>query len=255
MGLPGTMPAFNKHVAVQAIKGALALNCKIHETAYFSRKSYYYADMTKNYQISQDDLPIAYDGYLELIGEDGNVKRVRINRLHIEEDVGKLLHGASDGRLEGSSYSNVDYNRAGMPLAEIVSEPDISSAREAYDYATMLRRTMRYCGASDADMEKGMMRVDANVSVKCSDGRCSKRVEVKNMNSFRALERAIDFEIKRHIELLERGEEGQKETRHWNDATNSTSASRMKEIIHKFIVEPDLPALRISREWVDGAKN
>ncbi|MCL2768353.1 MAG: Asp-tRNA(Asn)/Glu-tRNA(Gln) amidotransferase subunit GatB, partial [Synergistaceae bacterium] len=238
MGLPGTLPVFNKHVAEQAIRGGLALNCKIHEAAYFSRKAYYYADMTKNFQISQDDLPIAYDGYIELIGDDGSVKRVRINRLHIEEDVGKLSHGASDGRLEGSAYSNVDYNRAGMPLAEIVSEPDISSAREALDYAMMLRRIMRYCGASDADMEKGMMRFDANVSVKCSDGMCSKRVEVKNMNSFRALERAIEYEVKRHIETLEKGEEGLKETRHWNDAANSTSASRVKEASYKFIVEP-----------------
>jgi len=254
MGLPGTLPVFNKHVAEQAIRGGLALNCKIHESAYFSRKAYYYADMTKNFQISQDDLPIAYDGFIELIGENGSAKRVRINRLHIEEDVGKLSHGASDGRLEGSTYSNVDYNRAGMPLAEIVSEPDISSAREALDYAMMLRRIMRYCGASDADMEKGMMRFDANVSVKCRDGRSSKRVEVKNMNSFRALERAIDYEIKRHIETLEKGEEGIKETRHWNDATNSTSASRMKEAHYKFIVEPDLPALRVAREWVEKVR-
>jgi len=254
MGLPGTLPVFNKHVAEQAIKGGLALNCKIHESAYFSRKAYYYADMTKNFQISQDDLPIAYDGYIELIGENSSVKRVRINRLHIEEDVGKLSHGASDGRLEGSTYSNVDYNRAGMPLAEIVSEPDISSAREALDYAMMLRRIMRYCEASDADMEKGMMRFDANVSVKCSDGRSSKRVEVKNMNSFRALERAIDYEIKRHIEMLERGEEGIKETRHWNDATNSTSASRVRETRYKFIMEPDLPALRVAREWVEKVR-
>ncbi|MCL1941201.1 MAG: Asp-tRNA(Asn)/Glu-tRNA(Gln) amidotransferase subunit GatB [Synergistaceae bacterium] len=253
MGLPGAMPVFNRHVAEQAIIGGLALNCKIHEAAYFSRKAYYYADMTKNFQISQDDLPIAYDGHLDLIKEDGGVKRVRINRLHIEEDVGKLSHGASDGRLEGSSYSNVDYNRAGMPLAEIVSEPDMSSAREALDYAVMLRRVMRYCGASDADMEKGMMRVDANVSVKCSDGRYSKRVEVKNMNSFRALERAIDYEIKRHIAILERGEQGIKETRHWNDASNTTSASRVREANHKFIVEPDLPALRVPREWVAKA--
>jgi len=254
MGLPGTLPVFNKNVAVQAIRGGLALNCRIHDTAYFSRKAYYYADMTKNFQISQDDLPIAYGGYIELTGDDCSVKRVRINRLHIEEDVGKLSHGASDGRLEGSSYSNVDYNRAGMPLAEIVSEPDISSAREALDYAMMLRRILRYCGASDADMEKGMMRFDANVSVKCSDGRSSKRVEVKNMNSFRALERAIEYEVKRHIEMLENGEEGIKETRNWNDAANSTSASRVREAQYKFIVEPDLPALRVSRELVDKIK-
>lgn len=255
MGLPGSLPVFNKHVAQQGVKGGLALNCKIHEIAFFSRKAYYYADMTKNFQISQDDLPIAYQGYLEVVGEDGNVKRVRINRLHIEEDVGKLTHGASDGRLEGSSYSNVDYNRAGMPLAEIVSEPDISSAREALEYAMTLRRIMRYSGASDADMEKGMMRFDANVSVKCSDGRNSKRVEVKNMNSFRALERAIEFEVERHIAILESGGDGLKETRHWNDAKNETSPSRVKEVYHKFIVEPDLPALCVPREWVEKAQS
>ena len=254
MGLPGTLPVLNKRVVELAIRGGLALNCKINETSYFSRKAYYYADMTKNYQISQDDLPIAYGGYLELLADDGGVKRVRINRLHIEEDVGKLSHGTSDGRLEGSLYSNIDYNRSGMPLAEIVSEPDISSAREALDYAVTLRRALRYCGVSDADMEKGMMRVDANVSVKCSDGRHSKRVEVKNMNSFRALERAIEYEINRHIENLEKGGEGVKETRHWNDATNSTSASRMKEAYFKFIVEPDLPVLRVRSEWVERVK-
>ena len=251
MGLPGTLPALNKRVVELAIRGGLALNCKINETSYFSRKAYFYADMTKNYQISQDDLPIAYGGYLELTADDGSNRRIRINRLHIEEDVGKLLHGTSDGRLEGSLYSNVDYNRAGMPLAEIVSEPDISSASEALDYAVSLRRVMRYCGVSDADMEKGMMRVDANVSVKCSDGRHSKRVEVKNMNSFRALEKAIEFEINRHIVNLESGNEGIKETRHWNDATNSTSASRMKEAHNKFIVEPDLPVLIVQNEWVE----
>ena len=254
MGLPGTLPALNKRAVELAIRGGLALNCKINNTSYFSRKAYYYADMTKNYQISQDDLPIAFEGHLELMADDGGVKRVRINRLHMEEDVGKLSHGTSDGRLEGSLYSDVDYNRAGIPLVEIVSEPDISSAREALDYALMLRRVMRYCGISDADMEKGMMRVDANVSVRCSDGRSSRRVEVKNMNSFRALERAIEFEINRHIENLEKGGEGVKETRHWNDATNSTSASRMKEANYKFIVEPDLPVLRVKSEWVEKAK-
>jgi aspartyl-tRNA(Asn)/glutamyl-tRNA(Gln) amidotransferase subunit B len=252
LGLPGALPILNKRVAELAIRGGLALNCKINEASYFSRKAYYYADMTKNYQISQDDLPIAYEGYLELMADDGGVRRIRINRLHIEEDVGKLSHGTPDGRLEGSLYSNVDYNRAGIPLAEIVSEPDISSAREAIDYAVTLRRVMRYCGISDADMEKGMMRVDANVSVKCSDGRHSKRVEVKNMNSFRAIERAIEFEINRHIENLEKGEEGVAQTRHWNDATNSTAASRTKEAKHKFIIEPDLPVLIAKSEWVEA---
>ena len=187
--------------------------------------------------------------------EKGNLKKIRVNHLHLEEDAASMHHSASDGRLEGASISYVDYNRAGMPLGEIVSEPDISSAQEAVEYAMNLQRRVRYAGASDADLDKGMMRFDANVSMKCSDGRWSRKVEVKNMNSFRALERAIEFEIKRQKKILLSGGEVLQETRHWNDAKGVTTASRVKEFYRKFIVEPDLPPLIVNQEWIDKVKS
>ena len=177
-----------------------------------------------------------------------------MNHLHLEEDVGSLHHSASDGRLEGAAISYVDYNRSGMPLAEIVSEPDVSSAKEAVEYVTTLRRRVIYSGASDVELEKGMMRFDANVSMKCSDGRWGRKVEVKNMNSFHALEKAIEYEIKRQKKIMLQGGEILQETRHWNDAKGVTTASRVKEFYRKFIVEPDLPPLIISQEWIDKTK-
>ncbi|MDR1378710.1 MAG: Asp-tRNA(Asn)/Glu-tRNA(Gln) amidotransferase subunit GatB [Synergistaceae bacterium] len=254
MGLPGSMPVLNETVVQQGMLAGMALNCGIQPTTYFFRKSYYYPDLPKGHQITQSDLPIAEKGYLMIKDDAGNPKRIRITRLHLEEDVGKLHHSAADGRLEGAATSYVDYNRSGLPLAEIVSEPDISSAREAVEYATALRRRVRYCGASDADLEKGMMRFDANVSVKCSDGRWGRRVEVKNMNSFRALERAIEYEVKRQSKILTEGGEVLQETRHWNDAKETTMASRVKEFYRKFIVEPDLPPLVVSPEWVENTR-
>ncbi|MDR1048716.1 MAG: Asp-tRNA(Asn)/Glu-tRNA(Gln) amidotransferase subunit GatB [Synergistaceae bacterium] len=254
-GLPGSLPVLNRGVVRQGMLAGMALNCTvIRQTLYF-RKSYYYPDLPKGFQITQSDLPIAASGWLDIRDDAGRPKRIRINRLHLEEDVGKLHHSAADGRLEGAATSYVDYNRSGLPLAEIVSEPDVSSAREAVEYAMALRRRVRYAGASDADLEKGMMRFDANVSVKCSDGRWGRRVEVKNMNSFRALERAIDYEIERQSKLLARGGDVLQETRHWNDAKGVTTASRVKEFYRKFIVEPDLPPLVVSPEWVEEVKN
>ncbi|MDR2179142.1 MAG: Asp-tRNA(Asn)/Glu-tRNA(Gln) amidotransferase subunit GatB [Synergistaceae bacterium] len=254
MGLPGSMPVLNKSVIQQGMLAGMALNCTVQPTTYFFRKSYYYPDLPKNYQITQSDLPIAANGWLEIKDDAGNPKTIRINRLHLEEDVGKLHHSAADGRLEGAETSWVDYNRSGLPLAEIVSEPDVSSAREAVEYVTALRRRVRYAGASDVDLEKGMMRFDANVSVKCSDGRWGRRVEVKNMNSFRALERAIEYEIKRQSKILAEGGEVLQETRHWNDAKETTTASRVKEFYRKFIVEPDLPPLVVSPQWVEEVR-
>ena len=169
--------------------------------------------------------------------------------------MGKLLHSASDGRLEGADVSYVDYNRAGLPLAEIVSEPDVSSAREAVEYVTSLRRHVRYAGASDVDLEKGMMRFDANVSMKCSDGRWGRKVEVKNMNSFRALERAIEYEIKRQGKIMEDGGEVLPETRHWNDAKGITSPSRAKALSRKFMAEPDLPPLIVTPLWMEEVRS
>ena len=254
MGLPGSMPVLNREVVHQGMLAGMALNCTVQQTTFFSRKAYYYPDLPKGFQISGCDMPIAVNGWIEVKDDAGNPKKIRIHCLHIEEDVGRLLHSASDGRLEGADASYVDYNRAGLPLAEIVSEPDISSAREAVEYVTSLRRRVRYAGASDVDLEKGMMRFDANVSTKCSDGRWGRKVEVKNMNSFRALERAIEYEIKRQRKIMEDGGEVLPETRHWNDAKEVTTASRSKALLRKFMAEPDLPPLVVTPEWVEKAR-
>ena len=254
MGLPGSLPRLNHNVVEQGMLAGMALNCTVQPRSLFFRKSYFYPDLPKGHQISQCDLPIVANGYIEVHDENGNLKKIRVNHLHLEEDVGSLHHSASDGRLEGADTSYVDYNRSGMPLAEIVSEPDVSSAREAVEYVMTLRRRVIYSGASDVELEKGMMRFDANVSMKCSDGRWGRKVEVKNMNSFKALERAIEFEIKRQKKLMLAGEEVKQETRHWNDAKGVTTASRVKEFYRKFIVEPDLPPLFISQEWIDKMK-
>ncbi|MDO4785972.1 MAG: Asp-tRNA(Asn)/Glu-tRNA(Gln) amidotransferase subunit GatB [Fretibacterium sp.] len=254
MGLPGTLPVLNRGVVQQGLLAGMALNCSVQHSSLFFRKSYFYPDLPKGYQTSQCDLPIVAEGYIEVHDDEGRPKRIRVHHLHLEEDVGKLHHSASDGRLEGADTSYVDYNRAGLPLAEIVSEPDVSSAREAVEYVTTLRRRVRYSGASDVDLEKGMMRFDANVSMKCSDGRWGRRVEVKNMNSFRALERAIEYEIKRQKKIMIQGGEVLPETRHWNDAKGVTTGSRAKEFYRKFIVDPDLPPLHISKEWEDRVR-
>ena len=254
LGLPGSLPRLNNQVVEQGILTGLALNCGISPKSLFFRKSYFYPDLPKGHQVTQCDFPITTEGYIEVHDDNGNLKKIRVNHLHLEEDVGSLHHSASDGRLEGADTSYVDYNRCGTPLAEIVSEPDVASAREAVEYVTTLRRRVIYSGASDVELEKGMMRFDANVSMKCSDGRWGRKVEVKNMNSFKALERAIEFEIKRQKKLMLNGEEVLQETRHWNDAKGVTSPSRVKEFYRKFIVEPDLPPLIITQEWVDRMK-
>ncbi|MBR2208946.1 MAG: Asp-tRNA(Asn)/Glu-tRNA(Gln) amidotransferase subunit GatB [Synergistaceae bacterium] len=254
LGLPGSLPRLNNHVVEQGILTGLALNCGIRPKSLFFRKSYFYPDLPKGHQVTQCDFPITTEGYIEVHDDNGNLKKIRVNHMHLEEDVGSLHHSASDGRLEGADTSYVDYNRCGTPLAEIVSEPDVASAREAVEYVTTLRRRVIYSGASDVELEKGMMRFDANVSMKCSDGRWGRKVEVKNMNSFKALERAIEYEIKRQKKMMLNGEEILQETRHWNDAKGVTSPSRVKEFYRKFIVEPDLPPLIITQDWIDKMK-
>ncbi len=251
MGLPGTLPHLNHRVVEQGMLAGFAMNCGIRPKSLFFRKSYFYPDLPKGHQISQCDLPITTAGYIEVHDANGNLKKIRVHHMHLEEDVGSLHHSASDGRLEGADTSYVDYNRSGTPLAEIVSEPDVSSSAEAVEYVTTLRRRVIYSGASDVELEKGMMRFDANVSMKCSDGRWGHKVEVKNMNSFKALERAIEYEIVRQKKIMMQGGDVIQETRHWNDAKGITSSSRVKENYRKFIVEPDLPPLYISQEWID----
>jgi aspartyl-tRNA(Asn)/glutamyl-tRNA(Gln) amidotransferase subunit B len=252
MGMPGTLPVLNQKVLEYAVKTGLALNCQIAPYSKFDRKQYFYPDLPKNYQISQYDLPIAEHGWLEIEIEDaeGNPlrKRIGITRLHMEEDAGKLVHGGSD-RLSGSTYSLVDYNRAGVPLVEIVSEPDLRSGVEAAEYARELRRIVRYLGVSDGNMQEGSLRCDVNISVRLFGAdKFGTKVEIKNMNSFNAIERAINYEIDRQIRAVESGELILQETRLWEEGTQRTISMRIKEgsSDYRYFPEPDLGPIEVS---------
>ncbi|ACZ19346.1 glutamyl-tRNA(Gln) amidotransferase, B subunit [Thermanaerovibrio acidaminovorans DSM 6589] len=249
LGLPGALPVPNRAAVESAYLTALALNCQVNLRTRFHRKNYFYPDLPKGYQISQYDLPIGVNGWIDL--ESG--RRVRIQRLHLEEDAGKLVHGASDGRLGGSSYSLVDYNRSGVPLMEIVSMPDICSPGDAREYVTRLRRLVRYLGVSDGDMEDGSLRVDANVSLAEEGAPLGTKVEIKNLNSLRALERALEYEVLRQGEALDRGERILQETRHWDDVQGVTLGSRGKEEAHdyRYFPDPDLPPVEVSERTVE----
>ncbi len=248
LGMPGVLPVLNKAVVDMGILTGLALNCEIAEKCKFDRKQYFYPDLPKGYQISQYDEPICGKGYLMVNG-----KKIGITRAHLEEDAGKLVHAGADG-LAGSSYSLVDLNRAGTPLLEIVSEPDMRSPQEARQYMEELRNIVRYVGVCDGNLEEGSMRCDANISImpKGSD-KFGTRAEIKNVNSFKALERALEYEIDRQIELVEDGEEVVQETRLWDDNAGVTRSMRGKEDAHdyRYFPEPDLMPLVISREWVE----
>ncbi len=247
LGMPGVLPVLNKEVVNMGILTGLALNCEIPERCKFDRKQYFYPDLPKGYQISQYDEPICVNGHLNING-----KRIGITRAHLEEDAGKLVHAGADG-LAGSSYSLVDLNRAGTPLLEIVSEPDMRSSAEARAYMEELRNIVRYIGVCDGNLEEGSMRCDANISImpKGSD-KFGTRAEIKNVNSFSALQRAIEFEIDRQIEIVEEGGEVVQETRLWDDNSKETRSMRGKEDAHdyRYFPEPDLKPLVISREWV-----
>lgn len=231
LGFPGTLPKANKRAIEWTIKTALALNCKIAKQTKFDRKNYFYPDLPKGYQISQYDLPISDDGFLEI-----DDKKIGITRVHLEEDTAKLLHPV------GADYSLVDFNRSGIPLMEIVTEPDIESAGQAKEFAQKLRLILRYLGVSSADMEKGQMRCEANVSVS-QNSKEGTKVEVKNLNSFRSVEKAIDYEIERQIDLLKSGEKIIQETRGWHDTKQITFSQRIKETAsdYRYFPEPDLP--------------
>ncbi len=251
LGMPGVLPVLNKGVVDMAILTGLALNSKIPNRCKFDRKQYFYPDLPKGYQISQYDEPICLGGYLDIQG-----KRIGITRAHLEEDAGKLVHAGSDG-IAGSSYSLVDLNRAGTPLLEIVSEPDMRSSEEAKAYMEELRSILRYIGVCDGNLEEGSMRCDANISVMPKGStEFGTRAEIKNVNSFRALQRAIEYEIERQIELVEDGERVIQETRLWDDNTGETRSMRGKEDAHdyRYFPEPDLMPLEISQEWVDRIK-
>ncbi|MGB3760655.1 MAG: Asp-tRNA(Asn)/Glu-tRNA(Gln) amidotransferase subunit GatB [Rivularia sp. (in: cyanobacteria)] len=252
MGLPGVLPVLNEKVLEYAVKAGLALNCQIARYSKFDRKQYFYPDLPKNYQISQFDLPIAEHGHIEieLIDKNGNAtrKKIGITRLHMEEDAGKLVHAGSD-RLSGSSYSLVDYNRAGIPLIEIVSEPDIRSGQEAAEYAQELRRIVRYLGVSDGNMQEGSLRCDVNISVRpVGQKEFGTKVEIKNMNSFSAIQKAIEHEIERQIEAVESGEKIIQETRLWEEGSQRTISMRVKEgsSDYRYFPEPDLAPIEVT---------
>ena len=252
LGLPGVLPVLNKEVVNMGILCGLALNCQIPEKCKFDRKQYFYADLPKGYQISQYDEPICVNGYLEVNG-----KKFGITRAHLEEDAGKLVHQGADG-IAGSTYSQVDLNRAGTPLLEIVSEPDMRSSDEARAYMEELRTILRYIGVCDGNLEEGSMRCDANISIRpWGQKEFGTRAEIKNVNSFKALQRAIDYEVERQSEILDEGGEVIQETRLWNDNKGITESMRGKEDAHdyRYFPEPDLVPLVISREWVEEIRN
>jgi aspartyl-tRNA(Asn)/glutamyl-tRNA(Gln) amidotransferase subunit B len=248
LGLPGTLPVLNKRVIEMAARASLALNCTVHEHSRFARKNYFYPDLPKGYQISQFELPLATGGWVE-IDHDGARKRIGITRLHVEEDAAKNLH---EGFAHSADKAYIDYNRCGTPLCEIVSEPDIRTPAEAYAYLTALRQILLYTGVSDCNMEEGSLRCDANVSVRLRGAKkFGTKVEVKNLNSFRYLQKALEYEIERHIGVLESGGRISQETRLWNQAEGRTVSMRSKEKAHdyRYFPEPDLLPVHVSAEW------
>lgn len=237
LGLPGSLPVVNERAVEYAMKVGLALNCTVNPFVKFDRKNYFYPDCPKSYQISQFDFPICRDGFLMIDTEEGRPKKIRIKRAHLEEDAGKLIHD------EVRNCSLVDYNRTGTPLMEIVTEPDLHSAQEAYDYLQALKLTLQYLDVSDCDMEKGSLRCDANVSIRpAGETTLGTKTELKNMNSFKAIRAALEHEIRRHKDVLESGHRIEQETRLWDEERGVTAAMRSKEEAHdyRYFPEPDL---------------
>lgn len=253
LGLPGALPVLNRQAVSMAMKAAMALNCAIRPRSRFARKNYFYPDLPKGYQISQYDEPLAEDGWLEI--ETGGVrKRVGITRVHMEEDAGKMLH---EGFADSGAKSYVDLNRSGVPLIEIVSEPDLRSPEEAYEYLTRLKTLLLYLEVSDCNMEEGSLRCDANVSIRPAGAqKLSTKAELKNLNSFKFLQKALAYEIERQAELVERGGEVVQETRLWDSREQRTYAMRSKEYAHdyRYFPEPDLLPLVISEEWKEEVR-
>jgi aspartyl-tRNA(Asn)/glutamyl-tRNA(Gln) amidotransferase subunit B len=248
LGLPGTLPVLNKRAVEMGMRASLALHCTVHDHSRFARKNYFYPDLPKGYQISQYELPLATGGWLE-IEVAGSRKRIGITRLHLEEDAAKNLH---EGFAQSATKAYIDYNRCGTPLSEIVSEPDMRTPNEAYAYLTTLRQVMLYTGVSDCNMEEGSLRCDANVSVRQRGAKeFGTKVEVKNLNSFRYLQKALEYEIERHIGVLESGGRIYQETRLWNQAEGHTLSMRSKEKAHdyRYFPEPDLLPVHVSPAW------
>jgi aspartyl-tRNA(Asn)/glutamyl-tRNA(Gln) amidotransferase subunit B len=256
LGLPGSLPVANEKAVEYTIKIGLALGCEIVESSLFHRKNYFYPDMPKNYQISQYEFPLASQGFLEI--SDGEPRRIGITRVHLEEDTGKSVHAGGSGRIADSEYSLEDFNRAGTPLVEIVTEPDIRSAEEARMFVTELRAILETLGVSDVRMEEGSLRVDANVSVR-EEGESAhgSKVEVKNMNSIRSVGRALEYEEERQRRALDSGETLVQETRHFDEKAGTTSSLRTKEFAfdYRYFPEPDLVPFEPSEEWVQEIKS
>ena len=249
LGFPGSLPVYNKEALNYAIKAALALGCRVQEHTKFDRKNYFYPDLPKNYQISQYDLPLSRNGFLDII-VDGKSKRIGITRVHLEEDAGKLIHEAD--------ASLVDFNRAGIPLLEIVSEPDLNSAQEAFDYLTSLKTIIEYLDVSDCDMEKGSLRCDANISLRPEGIReLGVKTELKNMNSFKGVKDALNFEAERQAGLLESGQVLEQDTRLWDAQKNITVSMRSKEGAkdYRYFPDPDLTVFIIGQEMISGIKD
>ena len=249
LGLPGALPVLNKRAVEFAVLAAQALKCQVRETSIFARKNYFYPDLPKGYQISQFDKPVAEHGSLEIPLTSGGTKKIGITRLHMEEDAGKSIH---DGLADSGVYTSIDLNRSGTPLIEIVSEPDMHSADEAYAYLTLMKEIILYTGVSDCNMEEGSLRCDANVSVRPKgQEKFGTKTEIKNVNSFRFIREAIEYEIDRQIEALEAGEKIQQETRLYNSAEGKTYSMRSKEQAHdyRYFPEPDLLPLVVDTHW------
>lgn len=252
LGLPGSLPVLNRQAVELAIRVGLALECTI-ERSVFARKNYFYPDQPKDYQISQFELPICADGWLEL----PSGKRIGIERAHLEEDTGKSTHIGGNGRITGADYSLVDYNRAGVPLLEIVGRPDLRNADDAKAYVAELRAVLVAVGASDGKMEEGSLRVDCNVSVRRVGDELGTRCEIKNVNSLRSLGRAIEYEAARQVDLIESGERIVQQTRHWNEDDSRTHTLRSKEEAtdYRYFPEPDLVELDPGADWIDAVRS
>jgi aspartyl-tRNA(Asn)/glutamyl-tRNA(Gln) amidotransferase subunit B len=254
LALPGALPVLNEQAVAFATLASMAINCQVRERSIFARKNYFYPDLPKGYQISQFDKPLAEHGWIDVPTADGSTKRIGITRLHMEEDAGKSIH---DGFSDSATRTYVDLNRCGTPLAEIVSDPDIRTADEAYEYLTRLKEILLYCGVSDCNMEEGSLRCDANVSVRPKGQKeFGTKAEVKNVNSFRYVRAGIQYEIERQIEVIESGGRVTQESRLWNAAEGRTYSMRSKEQAHdyRYFPEPDLPPLIVSPEFLSETR-
>jgi aspartyl-tRNA(Asn)/glutamyl-tRNA(Gln) amidotransferase subunit B len=251
LALPGALPVLNAQAVEFATLACLAINCAVRERSIFARKNYFYPDLPKGYQISQFDKPLGEHGWIDVPTAEGGVKRIGITRLHMEEDAGKSIH---DGLADSANHTSLDLNRCGTPLAEIVSDPDMRTADEAFEYLTRLKEILLYCGVSDCNMEEGSLRCDANVSVRLKGApEYGTKAEVKNVNSFRYVRAGIQYEIERQIEVIEAGGRVIQESRLWNAAEGRTYSMRSKEQAHdyRYFPEPDLPPLVLTREYIE----